>query len=64
MVHEVIQCSARTVHDPEALSLGSAIDRRGSLWGWMKAGEEVVVVNRKGRSIDKREFHMGLLDGE
>ena len=30
----------------------------------MKAGEEVVVVNLKGRSIDKREFHMGLLDGE
>ena len=27
MVYEVIQCYARTVHGPEALSLGSAIDR-------------------------------------
>lgn len=30
----------------------------------MEAGEEVLVVNLKGRSVDKREFHMGLLDGE
>ena len=46
MVYEVIQCSARTVHGPEALSLGSAIDRKERIfmgmdgsWGGSSCGK-------------------------